>query len=92
MGEEVQKPLEKTCKDILSREPLATDTDPLFAPYYYSLLNPDTLQCILPECMSNPHFSVIENAEILKEDEMLEQEEQCFLHTSPLISRLIGRR
>jgi hypothetical protein len=84
MGEEAQKLLEKTCKDILSREPLATDVDPLFAPYYYSLLNPDTLQCILPECMSNPHFSVNENAEILKEDETLEQEEQ-----RALASRLV---
>ena len=76
MGEEAQKVLEKTCKEILSREPIAPDTDPLFAPYYYSLLNPDTLQHILPECMSNPHFSANENAEILKQDETLEQEEQ----------------
>jgi hypothetical protein len=75
MGEEAQKLLEKTCQDILSREPVATDTDPLFAPYYFSLLNPDTLQRILPECLSNPHFSANENAEILKQDETLEQEE-----------------
>lgn len=76
MGDEVQKLLEKTCKDILSREPLATDADPLFAPYYYSLLNPDTLHRILPECMSNPHFSANENAEIIRQDDTLEQDEQ----------------
>lgn len=83
IGAEAQKLLEKTCQDILSREPVATDTDPLFAPYYYSLLNPDTLQRILPESLSNPHFSANENAEILKQDETLEQEEQAMAFSAP---------
>ena len=53
------------------------DMNPLFAPYYYSLVNSDTLQLILPECMSNPHFSVNEDADILKKDERREREEQA---------------
>jgi len=52
------------------------DMNPLFAPYYYSLVNPDTLERILPECMSNPHFSVNEKADVLNEDERREREEQ----------------
>lgn len=52
------------------------DLNPLFAPYYYSLVNPETLERILPECMSNPHFTVNEDADILKEDERREREEQ----------------
>lgn len=53
------------------------DMNPLFAPYFYSLLNPETLERILPECMTNPHFSVNENADILLEDERKEREEQA---------------
>lgn len=63
--------------DQLSNEGSSSvDMNPLFAPYYYSLVSPDTLERILPECMSNPHFSVNENADILKEDEQREREEQ----------------
>ncbi len=65
--------------DQLSTKGSTTETvdmNPLFAPFYYSLVNPDTLERILPECMSNPHFCINEDADILKEDGKREQEEQ----------------
>jgi hypothetical protein len=74
---------EKNLKGILDQKSDSgassdvVDMNPLFAPYYYSLVNPDTLQRILPECMSNPHFSVNEDADILTEDERREKEEQA---------------
>jgi hypothetical protein len=43
------------------------DMDPLlFAPIF--LVNPNTLEQTLPECMLNPHFGINEDADILNED------------------------
>lgn len=75
-GEEAQQLLEKSCADVLDRVILQeqhVDGDPLFAPYFYSLLNADVLKEILPECLKNPHFKVNMDAAILKEDEQYEQ-------------------
>lgn len=79
-GEEFQSLLEKTCQDILGRvnddsngTQESHDMDPLFAPYYYSLLDEEELKKALPECLENPHFQVNKNASILQVDEKLEQ-------------------
>ena len=75
-GEEAQQLLEKSCADVLDRVLLHkrhVDRDPLFAPYFYSLLNADVLKEVLPECLKNPHFKVNVDAAVLKEDEQFEQ-------------------
>lgn len=75
-GEDAQQLLEKSCNDVLERvvqHKEHADTDPLFSPYFYSLLNADVLKEVLPECLKNPHFKVNADAAILKEDERLEQ-------------------
>lgn len=75
-GEEAQQLLEKSCADVLDRVVLHkqhVDGDPLFAPYFYSLLNADVLKEVLPECLTNPHFKVNMDAAILKEDQQFEQ-------------------
>jgi hypothetical protein len=77
-GEDAQQLLEKTCQDILDRvsrqDKEGTDLDPLFVPYYYSLLNPDILQGVAPDAIYNPHFQVNEEAEILNIDERNENQ------------------
>lgn len=83
-GQVAQEFDDKKLKGILDQKlPAASsaskeviDMNPLFAPYFYSLVSPDTLERILPECMSNPHFTVNEKADILSEDERREREEQ----------------
>lgn len=69
-GKEAKDLVEKSCKDILQlveaqNQEEITDTDPLFAPYRYSLLNPQLLDVVLPECRSNPHCQIDEEADIL---------------------------
>ena len=72
-GEDAQQLLEKTCQDILERvssqHKEGTDLDPLFVPYYYSLLTADILQGVAPDAIHNPHFQVNKEAEILSLDE-----------------------
>lgn len=75
-GREAQQLLEKSCSDVLDgvvRQVHHTDTNPLFSPYFYSLLNSDVLKEVLPECLSNPHFKANAGAAVLKEDEQAEQ-------------------
>jgi hypothetical protein len=84
-GEEAQRMLEKTSREILERvkelKPQdGHDTDPLFAPYYYSLLSTEVLKEVLPECLQNPHFKVNANAAILKEDDELERKKASEAH------------
>jgi len=77
-GEDAKQLLAKTCKDILNRvsaqEMNGLDFDPLFVPYYYSLLNPDTLQAVAPDTLKNTHFKLNEEAEILNVDERNEEQ------------------
>mmetsp|Transcript_11279 Transcript_11279/g.16577 ORF Transcript_11279/g.16577 Transcript_11279/m.16577 type:complete len:484 (-) Transcript_11279:36-1487(-) len=78
-GEDAQRLLEKSCKEILERVLQTeehTDTDPLFSPYLYSLLSSDILERVLPDCLHNSHFKVNSDAAILKEDEQIE-EKRC---------------
>lgn len=87
-GEDAQRLLEKSCEDVLERCTGASsagsnengadnkkghDTDPLFSPYFYCLLNQDVLEQVLPDCLKNSHFRVNADADILKEDTRLEQ-------------------
>lgn len=79
-GEEAQRLLDKTCIDVIEkvRETKGSgggsecDMEPLFAPYYYSLLDPETLRVVAPSCLSHPHFQVNRDASVLKEDEVAE--------------------
>ena len=78
-GEDAQQLLEKTCQDVIERVSDhegkgGIDLDPLFIPYYYSLLNPDNLQSVAPRAMENPHFLVNNDAEILNYDEHNEKQ------------------
>ena len=77
-GEDAQQLLEKTCQDILERVGIqnkdGTDLDPLFVPYYFSLLNPNSLGEVAPEALQNPHFQVNEDADILNIDELNEKQ------------------
>ena len=77
-GEDAQQLLEKTSQDILERigkqERDGTDLDPLFVPYYFSLLDPKALEEVAPEAMYNPHFLVNEDADILNIDEHNEKQ------------------
>ena len=85
-GLEAQRLLEKTCDEILenvlkspsmsatmNRKDDNHDPDPLFSPYYYSLLNPDVLETVAPHCLAHDHFNVRSEADILKLDEALEK-------------------
>jgi hypothetical protein len=89
VGEQVDSKKRSGILDQLSKEVSndMVDMNPLFAPFYYSLVNPDTLERILPECMSNPHFGVNEDADILNEDEKREQEEQ---NAAPMATGLVS--
>mmetsp|Transcript_10841 Transcript_10841/g.16665 ORF Transcript_10841/g.16665 Transcript_10841/m.16665 type:complete len:481 (-) Transcript_10841:31-1473(-) len=88
-GEDAQRLLEKSSKEILERV-LHTeehdDTDPLFSPYLYSLLSSDLLERVLPECLQNSHFKVNSDAAILKEDEQIE-EKRCQDSQAAIIPR-----
>ena len=75
-GGEAQKLLEKSCSDVFDRVIRGehrSDANPLFSPYFYSLLNADVLKEVLPECLTNPHFKANTGAAVLNEDEQAEQ-------------------
>jgi hypothetical protein len=75
-GNEAQNIFEKSSESALEairNQRLSVDSDPLFSPYFYSLLNPDILKEVLPESLHNPHFTVNTDAGILKEDELAER-------------------
>lgn len=75
-GRDAQHLLEKSCSEVLDRvvrQDHHTDANPLFSPFFYSLLNADVLNEVLPECLSNPHFKANASAAVLKEDEHAEQ-------------------
>jgi hypothetical protein len=75
-GRDAQHLLEKSCSEVLDRvgrQDHHTDTNPLFSPFLYSLLNADVLKEVLPECLNNPHFKANASAAVLKEDEHAEQ-------------------
>jgi hypothetical protein len=75
-GSEAQTIFEKsgeTTLEAIRKHRVCVDSDPLFSPYYYSLLNPDILKEVLPESLHNPHFSVNTDAGILQEDELAER-------------------
>ena len=72
-GEEREEGEEEEGNISMEEIQFLQDRAPLYVPFKYCLLDPEKVRCVLPESFENIHFTVEQNADILKVDKQKEE-------------------